>query len=305
MAALRLREGQTERVTARRRRAAANTPRGQETGASGAFLRAAHGGLRENRVTMLRLPRAAHYSICDLLCARDAACLSETASQWYQRGDPRHAAFFAALADRVARARGVAALRQYDDCYSTYLVPDKTIPSMIKYLEAVERLGSTKIVEQTTYMRCGAGSDPLTVESHEDIDGQVVARASSGMPYYGITSVAVAGKHVTQIEPHQPYHYVSYGLVVHEKELPGGRTIYYVAWPGITDVHPHLIGWPGRSSCRIVTKRPSWEPKPAWTPTQQKAIEKQAKRLAITDEIAAVLYASTSRPSSRTRSTCS
>ena len=233
---------------------------------------------------MLRLPRAAHYSICDLLCARDAACLSETASQWYQRGDPRHAAFFAALADRVARARGVAALRQYDDCYSTYLVPDKTIPSMIKYLEAVERLGSTKIVEQTTYMRCGAGSDPLTVESHEDIDGQVVARASSGMPYYGITSVAVAGKHVTQIEPHQPYHYVSYGLVVHEKELPGGRTIYYVAWPGITDVHPHLIGWPGRSSCRIVTKRPSWEPKPAWTPTQQKAIEKQAKRLAITDE---------------------
>ena len=239
---------------------------------------------------MLRLPRAAHYSICDLLCARDAACLSETASQWYQKGDPRHAAFFACLADRVVRARGIAALRQYHYCYSTYLVPDKTISSMVKYLEAVERLGSTKIVERTTYMRCGAGSDPLTVESHEDIDGQVVARASSGMPYYGITSVVVAGKHVTQIEPHQPYHYVSYGPVVHEKELPGGRTIYYVAWPGKTDVHPHVIGWPGRSSCRIVTKRPSWEPRPAWSPAQQKAIKKQAKRLAITDEIAGVLH---------------
>ena len=239
---------------------------------------------------MLRLPRAAHYAICDLLCARDLARLSETASQWSREGDPRHAAFFACLADRVARARGVAALRQYHHCYRTYLVPDKTISSMIKYLEAVERLGSTKIVERTTYMRCGAGSDPLTVESHEDIDGQVVARASSGMPYYGITSVAVAGKHVTQIEPHQPYHYVSYGTVVHEKELPGGRTIYYVAWPGRTDVQPHLIGWPGRSDCRIVTKRPSWEPKPAWSPAEQKAIEKDARQLAITDEIAGVLH---------------
>ena len=53
--------------------------------------------------TMLRLPRAAHYAICDLLCARDLARLSETASQWSRADDPRHAAFFACLADRVAR----------------------------------------------------------------------------------------------------------------------------------------------------------------------------------------------------------
>ena len=168
-----------------------------------------------------------------------------------------------------------------------YLVPEKTISSMLKYLEAVERLGSTKIVERTTYMRCGAGFDPLTVESHEDIDGRLVARASSGMPYYGITSVAVAGKHVTQIEPHQPYQYVSYGPVLHEKELPGGETIYYVLWPGRRDVCPEEMG---ENGCRVVTKRPSWEPKPAWSPAQQKAIEKQARQLAITDEIAGVLH---------------
>ena len=144
----RLREGHLRVVGARAKR----HHRGQETEPSGASLCAAHGGLREPG-NHAPLARAAHYSLCDLLCARDAACLSETASQWYQEGDPRHAAFSACLADRVVRARGVAALPQYHHCYSTYLVPDKTISSMIKYLEAVERLGSTKIVEQTTYMR--------------------------------------------------------------------------------------------------------------------------------------------------------
>ena len=135
-----------------------------------------HGGLRGDRATMLRLPRAAHYSICDLLCARDAACLSETASQWSREDDPRHAAFFACLADRVARARGVAAFIDYDRPWGTmYLVPEKTISSMLNYLEAVERLGSTKIVEKTIRVpRCSLGR--RTVEGHEDIDGRVVAR---------------------------------------------------------------------------------------------------------------------------------
>ena len=34
------------------------------------------------------------------------ARLMKTASQWSREDDPRHAAFFACLADRVARARG-------------------------------------------------------------------------------------------------------------------------------------------------------------------------------------------------------
>ena len=78
---------------------------------------------------MLRLPRAAHYSICESLCARDTARLSETASQWYRKDDPRHAAMRACLVDRVARARAVA----------RNVVPGKTIASTLKFLEAVER----------------------------------------------------------------------------------------------------------------------------------------------------------------------
>ena len=88
-----------------------------------------HGGLRENRAIMLRLPRQAHYSICDKLCARDTARLIETASQWSRKDDPRNAALRACLADRVARARAVA----------RNVVPGKTIASTLKFLEAVER----------------------------------------------------------------------------------------------------------------------------------------------------------------------
>ena len=131
----------------RRRRAAAKPPRGQETGASGASLCAAHGGLRETRAIMLRLPRAAHYSICEKLCARELARLSKTASQWSRAGDPRFVAFFACLADRVARARAVIAARRHgttddgssDDEQLGYVVPGKTIASTLKFLEAVER----------------------------------------------------------------------------------------------------------------------------------------------------------------------
>ena len=79
---------------------------------------------------MLRLPRQAHYSICDNLCARDTARLIATASQWYREDDPRRAAFFACLADRVERARPVR---------GTSHVPGKTIASTLKFLEAVER----------------------------------------------------------------------------------------------------------------------------------------------------------------------
>ena len=90
---------------------------------------------------MLRLPRAAHYSICEKLCARELARLSKTASQWSRAGDPRFVAFFACLADRVARARGIAAFVDYKTQVGTmYLVPEKNISSMLNYLEAVERL---------------------------------------------------------------------------------------------------------------------------------------------------------------------
>ena len=83
---------------------------------------------------MLRLPRQAHYSIFDKLCARDTARLIETASQWYQEDDPRRAAFFACLADRVERARAVESRR-----YGRHVVPGTTIASMLEFLEAVER----------------------------------------------------------------------------------------------------------------------------------------------------------------------
>ena len=238
---------------------------------------------------MLRLPRAAHYSICEKLCAREMARLMETASQWSREDDPRHAAFFACLADRVARARGVDAFIDYDRPWGTmYLVPEKTISSMLNYLEAVERLGNTKIVEQTIHMRCGAGFDPLSVEGHEDINGRVVARARlEEKPPGSGHAILVAGQHVTRIEPHEPYDAVSYGTVVHETKLPGGETTYYVAWPDITGVRPEMMG---ENGCRVVTKRPSWEPKPAWSPAQQKSIEKHAKRRARQDEVADVLH---------------
>ena len=93
-----------------------------------------HGGLRKNRATMLRLPRQAHYAIFDKLCARDTARLIETASQWYREDDPRRAAFFACLADRVERARAVESRR-----YGRHVVPGTTIASMLEFLEAVER----------------------------------------------------------------------------------------------------------------------------------------------------------------------
>ena len=86
---------------------------------------------------MLCLPRQAHYSICEKLCARDTARLIETASQWSQKDDdPRRAALRACLADRVARARAVAARGLGT---TGYVVPGKTIASMLEFLEAVER----------------------------------------------------------------------------------------------------------------------------------------------------------------------
>ena len=295
----------------RRRRAAAKPPRGQETGASGASLCAAHGGLRENRAIMLRLPRAAHYSICEKLCARELARLSKTASQWSRADDPRHAAFFACLADRVARARGVDAFIDYEVQGGTmYLVPEKTISSMLNYLEAVERLGSTKIVEKTiSKKRCGAPFHRLTVEGHEDIDGRVVARArwDTNPPGAG-RAILVAGQHVTRIEPRQPskpsdapaerspppaewvYDAVSYGTVVHEAYFQCSK-YYYVAWGDSQDVEVEVLQtyWTDdqnskltfyRRGHRFVTKRPSWEPRPAWSLAQQTSIEMHARRLA-------------------------
>ena len=169
-----------------------------------------------------------------------------------------------------------------------YLVPEKTISSMLNYLEAVERLGSTKIVERTIHMACGAGFDPLSVEGHEDIDGRVVARARlEEKPPGSGHAILVAGQHVTRIEPQTPYDAVSYGTVVHETKLPGRETIYYVAWPDITGVRTEMMG---ENGCRVVTKRPSWEPEPAWSPAQQKEIEKHARRVARQDEVANVLH---------------
>ena len=213
---------------------------------------------------MLRLPRQAHYSICDKLCARDTARLSETASQWYRKDDPRHAALYACVADRVARARGVAARQPLhtSSCNMGNVVPGKTMASMLKFLEAVEWPkvhGNGKIVEQITY--CANVHLPASVEGHEDIDGQVVARASYGRDPLqtrrasGI--VAVAGEHVTQIEPHQLYSSVRYGTVVYE-EVQGGETTYFVFWPDYLSVQPCRINCPRAwRARRVVTKLPS------------------------------------------------
>ena len=273
---------------------------------------ALHAGLPQNRASMLRLPRAAHYSICEKLSARELARLSKTASQWSREDDPRHAAFFACLAGRVARARGVAAFIDYKTQGGTmYLVPEKTISSMLNYLEAVERLGSTKIVEKTiSKKRYGAPSRRVTVEGHEDIDGRVVARArwDTNPPGAG-RAILVAGQHVTRIEPRQPskpsdapaerspppaewvYDAVSYGTVVH-KAFFQGRQYYYVAWGDSQDVEVEVLQayraddqdneW-STFYCRghrFVTKRPSWEPRPAWSLAQQTSIEMHARRLA-------------------------
>ena len=123
--------------------------------------------------------------------------------------------------------------------------------------------GNEKIVEQITHMRCGAGFDPLRVFGHENIDGRVVAQAAvEDSPGGGVGTVAVAGEHVTRIEPHKPYDAVSYGTVVKEEVL-GGETIYYVEWGDVRGVRPCKMGEDG---CRIVTKLPSWEPKPTRHP---------------------------------------
>ena len=124
-----------------------NDPAGARNQSHGSALLCCARRAAQNRATMLRLPRAAHYSICDLLCARELARLSKTASQWSRADDPRHAAFFACLADRVARARAVIAARRHgttddgssDDEQLGYVVPGKTIASTLKFLEAVER----------------------------------------------------------------------------------------------------------------------------------------------------------------------
>ena len=83
--------------------------------------------------TMLRLPRAAHYSICESLCARDTANLIETASQWSRKDDPRHAAMRACLVDRVARAREVTENARVVQ----FRAPGSSLASMLKFLDAV------------------------------------------------------------------------------------------------------------------------------------------------------------------------
>ena len=90
----------------------------------------------QNRAIMLRLPRQAHYSICDNLCARDTARLIETASQWSREDDPRRAALRACLADRVERLRNRGLRARL---IAARVVPGKTIASTLKFLEAVER----------------------------------------------------------------------------------------------------------------------------------------------------------------------
>ena len=253
---------------------------------------------------MLRLPREAHYSICDSLCAHDTARLSETTSHWYRKDDSRNAALHACVADRVAWARGVAARQPSptSPCKFGNVVPGKTMASMLKFLEAVEWPkvhGNGKIVEQIEYMPAFLNLPPIPVD-HEDIDGQVVARASYDTALLltqranGI--VAVAGQHVTRIKlDSQPYIQVSYGTVVHEEEVPGGETIYYVLWPDVLGVKPCTMGespeevhdgvWGrafirGKTGRRVVTKRPSWEPKPAFSPSAWKEMEELTKELA-------------------------
>ena len=123
--------------------------------------------------------------------------------------------------------------------------------------------GNEKIVEQITHMRCGAGFDPLRVFGHENIDGRVVAQASVDDEGDGVGTVAVAGEHVTRIEPDEPYDAVVYGTVVSEEVLLDGTdvvTVYTAAWGNMRGVHTCQDGEGG---CRLVTKRPSWVPKPS------------------------------------------
>jgi hypothetical protein len=121
--------------------------------------------------------------------------------------------------------------------------------------------GNEKIVEQITTLRCGS-FDALRVFGHEDIDGQVVAQAAIDDEGDGVGTVAVAGEHITRIEPNKPFDQVSYGTVVKE-EVSGGETIYYVEWGDVRGVRPCKMGEGG---CRLVTKLPSWEPKPTRHP---------------------------------------
>ena len=90
----------------------------------------------------------------------------------------------------------------------------------------------------------------------------MVAQAAIDDEGDGVGTVAVAGEHVTRIEPHKPYDAVSYGTVVKE-EVSGGETIYYVEWGDVRGVRPCKMGEDG---CRIVTKPPSWVPKPTRHP---------------------------------------
>ncbi|CAH0375192.1 unnamed protein product [Pelagomonas calceolata] len=121
--------------------------------------------------------------------------------------------------------------------------------------------GNEKIVEQTTTLSCGS-FDALRVFGHETIDGQVVAQAAIDDEGDGVGTVAVAGEHVTRIESDEPYDEVSYGTVVKE-EVSGGETIYYVEFGDARGVRPCKMGEDG---CRIVTKPPSWVPKPTRHP---------------------------------------
>ena len=106
----------------------------------------------------------------------------------------------------------------------------------------------------------------LRVFGHESIDGKVVAQASYDKSGGGVSTstVAVAGEHVTRIEPDEPYDAVSYGTVVSEEVLLDGTdevTVYTVAWGNMRGVHTCQIG--EFFGCRLVTKRPSWVPKPS------------------------------------------
>ena len=128
--------------------------------------------------------------------------------------------------------------------------------------------GDEKIVEQIHTMGVSAPAHKgrtLRVFGHENIDGQVVAQASCDMPggRVSTSTVAVAGEHVTRIESDEPYNAVSYGTVVSEQVLLDGTdvvTVYSVAWDIMRGVHTCQIG--EFFGCRLVTKLPSWVPKP-------------------------------------------
>ena len=134
-------------------------------------------------------------------------------------------------------------------------------------------LAAGDIVEEETLIKCGSLDDLLVVD-HVDVGGRWVAKACDGAEV--VATVAVAGPHVTEIAPDVPYRELRYGTVIQQKGVSGGEVLFWVAWEEegeiqLGDVAERLIG--ADTGRRVVTKRPSWTERRAWTEQEWRAIK--------------------------------